>query len=39
MADKEAKVAVEIPGITTSRIPYTIYFLAIKRARISEWQR
>ena len=35
-ADKAAKQAIDIPGITTTRLPYTDYYLIIRRARNSE---
>ena len=38
-ADKAAKQAIEIPGITTMRLPYSDYYQTIRRARNSEWQR
>ena len=27
-----------MPGMTITRLPYTDYYLMIRRARISEWQ-
>ena len=38
-ADKAAKQAIEIPGMTTMRLPYSDYYQTIRRARNSEWQR
>ena len=38
-ADKAEKQAIDMPGMTTSRLPYTDYYLIIIRARNSEWQR
>ena len=38
-ANKAAKQAIDIPGMTTTRLPYTDYYLTIRRARKSEWQR
>ena len=37
--DKAAKQAIDIPGMTTTRLPYTDYNLTIRRAKNSEWQR
>ena len=37
--NKVAKQAIDIPGMTTTRLSYTDYYLIIKRARNSEWQR
>ena len=34
-ADKAAKQAIDMPGITTTRLPYTDYYLTIRRARNS----
>ena len=38
-ADKAAKQAIDMPGMTTTRLPYTDYYLTIRRARNSEWQK
>ena len=38
-ADKAAKQAIDIPGMTSTRIPYTDYYLTIRRAKNTEWQR
>ena len=38
-ADKAAKQAIDIPGMTTTSLPYTDYYQTIRRARNSEWQR
>ena len=38
-ADKAAKQSIEMPGMTTTRIPHADYNLTIRRARKSEWQR
>ena len=35
-ADKAAKEAVDMPGVTKTRLPYTDYYLIINRARNSE---
>ena len=37
--DKAAKRAIYMPGMTITRLPYTDYYLTIKRARNSKWQR
>ena len=37
--DKAAKEAIDIPGLITTRLSYTDYYLTIRRARNSEWQR
>ena len=37
-ADKAAKQAIDIPEMTTIRLPYTYYYPSIRRARNSEWQ-
>ena len=36
-ADKAAKQAIDMPGITTTRLPFTDYYLIIRRTRTSEW--
>ena len=36
---KAAKQAIDIPGIITTRLPHTDYYLTIRRARNFEWQR
>ena len=33
------KQAIDIPGMTTTRLPNTNYYLTIRRARNSKWQR
>ena len=38
-ANKAANQAIDIPGITRTRLPYTDYYLTIRKARNSEWQR
>ena len=38
-ADKATKQAIDMPRVTTTRIPYTDYYLTIRRARNSKWQR
>ena len=38
-ADKAAKQAIDMPGMTTTRLLHTDYYLTIRRARNSEWQR
>ena len=38
-ADKATKQAIEIPGMTTMRLPYSDYYQTIRRARNSEWQK
>ena len=38
-ADKAAKEATDMPGLITTRLPYTDYYQTIRRARNSEWQR
>ena len=38
-ADKAAKEAIYMPGMITTRLPYTDYYQTIRRARNSEWQR
>ena len=35
--DKTAKQAIDMPGTTTRRLPYTDYNLTIKRVSNSEW--
>ena len=37
-ADRAAKQATNIPGMSTMKLPYTDYYLTIRRARNSEWQ-
>ena len=34
-----AKQAIDLPGMTTTRLLYTDYYLTIRRARNSKWQR
>ena len=36
---EEAKQALDMPGMTTTRLPHTDYYLTIRKARNSEWQR
>ena len=36
---KQTKQALDILGMTTTRLTYTEYYLTIRRARNSEWQR
>ena len=38
-ADKVAKQTIDMPGMTSSRLCYTDYYLTIRRVRNSEWQR
>ena len=38
-AYKAAKQAIDIPGMTIMRLPYSDYYSTIRRARKSEWQR
>ena len=38
-ADKAEKQTIDIPGMTKTRQPYTDYYLTIRKARNSEWQR
>ena len=38
-ADKTEKQAIDITGMTTTRASYSDYYLTIRRARNSEWQR
>ena len=35
-ADRAAKQAINMPGITTTKLPHTDYYLTIRRARNSE---
>ena len=37
--DKTAKQAIDLPGMTTSKLPYTDYYLTIRRAKNCEWQK
>ena len=37
--DKLAKEAIDLPGMTTRRLPYTDYYPTIRRVRNSKWQR
>ena len=37
--DKVAKQAIDLPGMTTSKLPYTDYYLTIRRAKNCEWQK
>ena len=38
-AEKAAKQAINLQGMATTKLPYTDYYLTIRRARNSEWQR
>ena len=38
-ADGAAKQVIHMPKMTTTRLPYTDYYLTILRARNSKWQR
>ena len=38
-ANKAAKQALYMPGMTTKRLPYIDYLMTIRIARNSEWQR
>ena len=38
-ANKGAKQVIDRTGMTTTKLPYTDYYLTIRRARNSEWQR
>ena len=38
-ADKAAKQAIDMPGVTTTRLPYIDYYVTIWRAKNSKWQR
>ena len=38
-ADRVAKQAVDMPGMTMTRLLHTEYYLIIMRARNSEWQK
>ena len=38
-ADKAAKQAIDLQGMTTTRLPYTDYYLTIRRAINSKQQR
>ena len=38
-ADKTAKQLIDIPDMATTRLPYTDYYLTIRRAGNSKWQR
>ena len=37
--DNAANQAIDMPGMTLTRLPYTDYYLTIRKARNSEWQR
>ena len=37
--DKVAKQAIDMPGMTTTRLFYTDYYLMIRKARNSKWQK
>ena len=36
---RQEKQAIDIPGMTTTRLLHTNYYLTIRRARDYEWQR
>ena len=36
---KAAKQVIDMPGIATIRLPYTDYYLTIRKTRNSKWQR
>ena len=36
---KAEKQVIDMPGMTTTRLPYIDYYLTIRRARNSKWQR
>ena len=36
---KAIKMAKDMPGMTTTRLPYVDYYLTIRKARNSEWQK
>ena len=38
-AEKATKQEIDIPGITTTKLHYSDYYLNIRRARSSKWQR
>ena len=38
-ADKAAKQTMDMPGMTTTRLPHTDYYPTIRKARNYEWQR
>ena len=38
-ADKAAKQAIDMQRMTTTKLPYTEYYLTTRRATNSEWQR
>ena len=38
-ADKAAKEAIDVLGLTSTGLPYTDYYSTIRRARNSKWQR
>ena len=38
-ADQAAKESIDMLGVTTTRLLYTYYYLIIKRARNTKWQR
>ena len=37
--NEEAKQAIDIPGMTTTRLLYSDYYLTIRRAKNPKWQR
>ena len=37
-SNKAAKQAIDMPGVTTTKLPHTDYYLTMWRARNSEWQ-
>ena len=38
-ADKAGKEAIDMTGVTITRLPYTDYYLTISKTRNSKWQR
>ena len=38
-ADNAEKQEIHMPGMTTTKLPPTDYFLTIRKAKNSEWQR
>ena len=38
-ADKAAKQAIDMPEMTTTRLPYTDYYLTFRKVRNLEWQK
>ena len=37
--DEAAKQTIDVPGVTTTRLPHTDYYLSIRMARNNKWQR